>query len=135
MSRFPKPEIVRLTLSGGDWLSVKKQLTAGEQRRAFARTMKTVKAGQPIEVDLEKAGLSNVVEYLVDWSFTDEAGAHVAIRDMPADYVMDVLNNLDIDTFNEITQAIDQHEKTVTEEKKRTQAELSASAATSGSVA
>jgi len=118
MSRFLKPEIVRINLTRGDWITVKKQLTAGEKRRAQARMVKRAIAGQPIEVDLEKAGVTNLVEYLIDWSFTDDAGKPMAIRDMPADYVIDVLNNLDSDSFDEITDAINAHERSVADEKK-----------------
>jgi hypothetical protein len=32
-NRFVKPEIVRLPLSGGDWLDVKRRLTSGEMRQ------------------------------------------------------------------------------------------------------
>ena len=118
MSRFLKPNVVRLNLKGGDFIIVKRELTAGEQRRAFARTTKPVKHGQPIELDLEKVGISNLVEYLVDWSFVDENGAPVGIKDMPQEYVADVLNSLDADSFAEISEAIDEHERTVAEEKK-----------------
>ena len=75
MSRFLKPELVRIDLTLGDWILIKKRLTAGEQRRVFARMVKTMKAGEGIEIDPERAGLSNLVEYLVDWSFTDVTGA------------------------------------------------------------
>lgn len=118
MSRFLKPEVVRINLTRGDWITVKKQLTAGEKRRAQARMVKRAIAGQPIEVDLEKAGVTNLVEYLIDWSFVDDAGKPMAIRDMPADYVIDVLNNLDSDSFDEITDAINAHERSVADEKK-----------------
>ena len=118
MSRFLKPEIVRINLTGGDWITIKRQLTAGEQRRVFARTTKAVKAGQPIEIDLEKAGISTMVEYLVDWSFTDQEGKPVPIKDMPSEYVADVLNSLDGESFAEITDAISAHEKTIETEKK-----------------
>jgi len=118
MSRFLKPEIVRINLTGGDWITIKKQLTAGEQRRVFARSTKGARAGQPIDIDLETAGVSNVVEYLIDWSFTDHAGHPVPIKDMPAEYVMATLNSLDSDSFNEIQQAITDHEAALAEEKK-----------------
>lgn len=118
MSRFLKPEIVRLNLTGGDWITVKRQLTAGEQRRVFARSAKTATAGKPIEIDLEKAGLMEIVEYLIDWSFIDEQGKPVAIRDMPSEYIADVLCSLDSESFAEIHSAIEVHEKTVAEEKK-----------------
>ena len=118
MSRFLKPEVVRIDLTGGDWITIKKQLTAGEQRRVFARTTKQIRVGEPIQIDLEKAGLCNLAEYLIDWSFTDQAGQPVPIRDMPAEYVEATLNSLDPDSFNEITRAIDDHEKALAEEKK-----------------
>lgn len=118
MSRFLKPEIVRINLTGGDWITIRRQLTAGEQRRVFARTAKTVLAGRPVEVDLEKAGLMEMVAYLVDWSFTDYEGKPVAIKDMPAEYVVDVLNNLDPDSFAEIYNAIQTHEQSIADEKK-----------------
>jgi hypothetical protein len=118
MSRFLKPEVVRINLTGGDYIVIKRQLTAGEKRRVFARTTKPVKAGQLIEIDLEKAGISEMVEYLVDWSFTDTDGKPVPIKDMPAEYVVDVLNSLDADSFQEITDAISAHEKSIDEEKK-----------------
>jgi hypothetical protein len=128
MSRFLKPEVVRINLTGGDWITIKRQLTAGEQRRVFARTTKAVRAGQPIEIDLEKAGISTLVEYLIDWSFTDTEGKPVPIRDMPSEYVLDVLNSLDGDSFNELTEAISTHEKSVEDEKK-TRSTVSASSA------
>ena len=118
MSRFVKPEVVRIDLTNGDWILVRRQLTAGELRRVFARTAKPVLTGQPIEVDLEKAGISEMVAYLVDWSFTDEQGKPVAIKDMPAEYVLDVLNNLDGASFAEIYQAIQVHEASIADEKK-----------------
>jgi hypothetical protein len=59
-----------------------------------------------------------MVEYLVDWSFTDTDGKPVPIKDMPAEYVVDVLNSLDGDSFQEITDAISAHEKAVEAEKK-----------------
>jgi len=109
---------VRINLTGGDWITVKRELTAGEKRRVFARTAKPVKAGTPIEIDLEKAGVCTIVAYLVDWSLLDDSGKPVVIRDMPAEYVEDVLNNLDGDSYDEINTAIDAHEKAVTDEKK-----------------
>ena len=118
MSRFLKPEVVRINLTGGDWITIKRQLTAGEQRRVFARSAKPVKAGEPIAIDLELAGVSNLVEYLIDWSFTDHAGQPVPIRDMPAEYVIATLNSLDGDSFSEIQKAISDHEEALAQEKK-----------------
>jgi hypothetical protein len=119
MGRFHKPEVVRLDLTQGDWILIHSRLNVGQQRKVQARTAKRVFAGQDIEVDLEKAGISNTAEYLLDWSFTDHAGQPVVIRDKPADVVMQILSNLDPDDYNEIADAIARHEKTLLEEKKR----------------
>ena len=126
MSRFIKPEIVRLPLSHGDWITVKKYLTAGEQRRAETRLLKAAPAGGLPQVNWELVQLSPVVEYLIDWSFVDDAGHPVPIRDMPADVVIDILNSLDSDSFTEIVDALNAHVKAVAEEKKtRTTASVS----------
>jgi len=133
MSRFLKPEVVRIPLTGGDWITVKRELTAGEQRRVFARSAKPVIAGEKIEIDLEKTGVIRMAAYLIDWSFVDDAGKPVAIRDMPMEYVIDVLHSLDAESFAEILTAIDTHEQTIETEKK-TRSTVSGSAVISESV-
>ena len=118
MSRFRKPEVVRLELTQGDWILIHSRLNLGQQRKVQARSAKRVFAGEAVEVDLEKAGISNTAEYLIDWSFTDHAGQPVVIRDQPADVVMQILSNLDPEDYNEIADAIAQHEKALAQEKK-----------------
>jgi len=118
MSRFLKPDVARINLTNGDFIIVKRQLTAGEQRRVFAQSAKTVIAGRPVEIDLEKTGITRMAAYLVDWNLCDQDGKPVAIKDMPSEYVQDVLNSLDGDSFGEIMDAIDTHEASVAEEKK-----------------
>ena len=118
MSRFIKPEAVRLPLSGGDWITVKKHLTAGEQRRAETRLLKATPAGGLPQVNWELVQLSPVVEYLIDWSFVDDAGHPVPIHDLPADVLIDILNSLDSDSFTEIVNALNAHVKAVADEKK-----------------
>ena len=118
MSRFIKPEAVRLPLSGGDWITVKKHLTAGEQRRAETRLLKPCPAGERPAVNWDLLHLSPVVEYLVDWSLVDDAGKPVVIRDMPAEIVIDILNSLDAESLQEIVDALNTHVKAVAEEKK-----------------
>jgi hypothetical protein len=119
MGRFRKPEVVRLDLTQGDWILIHSRLNVGQLRKVQARSAKRVFAGEAVEVDLEKAGISNTAEYLIDWSFTNHEGQPVVIRDQPADVVMQILSNLDPEDYNEIADAIAQHEKTLTEEKKR----------------
>lgn len=123
MSRFVRPETEKLEISEGDWLLVKRRLTAGEQRRAFARIVKRLEIGKPTELDPEAAGLAKMSAYLLDWSLRDDTGALVAIREQPASVVEAALLALDPDSFREIHDAITTHEETelaaLAEEKKR----------------
>src|SRR5262245_15623993 len=118
MSRFVRPDTVRLEISQGDWLLVKKRLTAGEERQAFARMMRpyrTSLSGMPngsdqVELDPVQATLSNTIAYLLDWSLVDDDGKPVVIRNQPVDVVRAALDALDLESFTEITQAIAAHE-------------------------
>ncbi len=108
--RFVQPDVVRLTLSDGDYIDVKKELNAGEQRRVFSRLVKTMHFSEKPEVDPEQVGLSKVVEYLVGWSFADVSGKPVPVSEA-------ALGNLDGETYGEIVKAIDAHDDAVTAER------------------
>lgn len=109
MSRFVRPETDKLEISEGDWLLVKRRLTAGEQRKAFARTVKRMQVGEATQLDPEAIGLSVMVVYLLDWSLTDDTGKPVVIRDQPDTVIENALLQLDPASFREISDAIDQH--------------------------
>jgi len=108
-SRFVRPETVRLEISNGDWLLVKKHLTAGEVRRQWTSTMKAGGDGGA-KVDPLKVGLSKMVAYLVDWSLTDADGKPVPIRGQSEDMVGSTLDMLLPDDFSEVLRAIETHE-------------------------
>lgn len=101
--RFVPPEVVRLELSDGDWLDVKKRLTAGETRRVFTRLVKTYTAGDKINLDPELVGKTKILEYVIGWSFVDRSGIVVPFSESAID-------SLDEDTYREIGEAIEQHE-------------------------
>lgn len=114
---FVQPEVVRLPLSGdGRWIDVKKELTAGESRRVFARLVRTMGTGGNegervrTELDPEKVGLTKLAEYLVGWSFTNGDGKPVPVSES-------AINNLRPSTFKEITDAIDAHEEKTNAER------------------
>lgn len=119
-SRFVHPELVRLHISGGDYIDVKKELNTGELRRVFAKMARDMTPGQDIKLNPQHVGMAKVVEYLVGWSFTDN-GKPVDLPESP-DAKETVLSNLGMDSFNEIREAIDAHEESVdkrrAEEKK-----------------
>jgi hypothetical protein len=121
-SRFVVPDTVRIDISGGDWIVVKKQLTAGEERDVFARLVKPlsthVNGGAPtfdprLELDSLQTGLSQVLAYLLDWSLTDADGKPVIIRGQPIAAVTSFLNALDLDSFAEIVAVVQRHDADV----------------------
>lgn len=109
-SRFVRPETVKLDLSNGDWILIKKRLSAGEQREAFNRAYVQGEDGTFV-VHPGRIWLSMVSAYLIDWSLTDTSGEQVVIRGESTAVLEATLNGLDPDDFNEIRQAVEQHEK------------------------
>lgn len=105
-SRIRRPETVKLDISQGDWLLVKKHLTAGEQRQIFRRMLASDGSIEPVNV-----GLSKMIGYLVDWSITDPDGKKVEISDQSDDVVAAALDSLDVDSYREILTAVETHEK------------------------
>lgn len=136
MSRFVRPESERLEISGDDWLLVKKRLTAGEQRHAFARIVKRSTLGEKLELDPEAMGLDKIVAYLLDWSLRDDTGAIVPVRDQPLAAVEGALLALDPASFREIFDAISAHEEreaiAIADEKKTTASRLSVISGSAG---
>jgi hypothetical protein len=113
----------------GDWLVVKKHLTAGENRAMFAGMMRA--DGEAI--DRVKVGLSRIVAYLLDWSIEDADGKPVVIRDQPTNVVASALDALEPDSYREILTAIEAHEEAMEkarEQEKNAMATAIASSAT-----
>lgn len=108
-SRFVRPELVTLPLSDGDSITVKKRLTAGEQRDAYAR-LYLAGADGVLRTNPLQSGLAMMTAYLVDWTLADESGARVPIRGLTVKELEDVLNALDPADFVEIKDAIQAHE-------------------------
>jgi hypothetical protein len=101
--RFVQPETERLTLSDGEWIEVKRELNAGEQRHAQAGYYKDIRVGERATVDFEQYGKTKILAYLVGWSFTGFDGR-------PEPFDESALNQLDMDTYLEIEAALDAHE-------------------------
>jgi hypothetical protein len=106
--RVRKPEAVRLEITRGDWLLVKKHLTAGEYRLMMARTMRQ---GSIIEqVDSSRFGLSKCAAYLLDWSVEDADGKPLVVQDKTPEEIEAALDAVDVDSFREVRAAIERHE-------------------------
>lgn len=106
---FAKPEVVHLSLPGGNWIDVKKYLTVKEDRHIMARQMKSaaISPGEKpkMELDYEQVGLAQVLEYVVDWGGPDlvnDAG-------QPVPYSEAALCNLRSEPFRLIFEAVQAH--------------------------
>lgn len=118
MSRFVRPDVVVLRISGGDTLTVKKRLTSGEHRDQFARLYVPGPDGALV-VNRLQTGLALITSYLVDWSLVDDDGVPVAIRGLSIPELESVLNALDRESFIEIKEAIEAHERAQDDERDR----------------
>jgi hypothetical protein len=139
-SRYRKQEEMRLDLSDGDWLLVRKHLTAGEERDALAKIIKagTFRSGERPELDPKQVGIATAVAYLLDWSITDADDQPIRIRDQAYDFVAAALAGQTPESLREIVDAIQAHDGAMIAERaheKKDRAGKSASAPTSTSVA
>ena len=105
MDRFVTPHTVRLDISLGDWIEVKRRLNTGEQQDLFAQMMPSITPGQPYALQSRHVLTAKVLAYLVDWSLTQYG--------KPVPVTVDAINNLDPDTFKEIREMIDAHEEAI----------------------
>lgn len=104
--RFVRPEVVRLSLSDGDWIEVKRTLTVGERRHILSRAAKggVSTDGKVVHLDANEMAFARVESWLVDWSFT-------GFDDKPMKLDASSLRNLDAESFREIELALDAHEE------------------------
>lgn len=139
-SRYRRQEEVRLDISEGDWLLVRKHLTAGEEREAHARVIKagSFRQGEKPELDLEQLGIAQAVSYLLDWSITDADDKPIRIRDQSYAFVSAALKNQTPESLREILEAIQAHDAAMLDardQEKKLPAGASGSAPTSTSAA
>jgi len=113
-NRFVQPEIVRLELSDGDWVDVKKRLTVGEERAAFQAIVGEVnQATGWRRPNVEMVGIAEMVAYIVRWSFRDA-------QDLPVLPTVTTIKSLDAASFNEIEAALEKHVAAVEAEAQAT---------------
>lgn len=106
-NRFVTPETERLPLSDGEWIDIKKRLTAGESRQVSLGCIRGVKedpeTGKDMyDVDTVKRAFAKVEAYLLDWSFTDDQDKRVQVSP-------DAIRALSPEAFSEVEAAIDAH--------------------------
>ena len=105
-NRFVSGDVVRLPLSDGDFIDVKKELNAGEGRGIYTSLVKEMHFGEKATLDPQQVGLTKILAYIVGWSF-------VGADSKPVPFSASALNNLDAETYAEIETAIDAHEAAI----------------------
>lgn len=108
--RFVMPETVRLTISDGDWIEVKKDLNVGEQKQLESCGIKRTLGDRP-ELDWVAYHVGRVAIWVVDWSFKGP-------DDRPVKLSYDAIKSLDDETFQEVSAALEKHIEELNESKK-----------------
>jgi hypothetical protein len=97
-SRIARPDTETLPISNGDTLIVKRRLNYGD-----ARKMRSMQE----HATLREAAL--VMAYLVDWSLTGLDGERISIAGLSPTDLLNRLDALSDDAFDEIYAAIQRH--------------------------
>lgn len=116
--RFVTPGTTKINISDGDWIEVKSELNAGDQRRQDALATKPQMVNGEVR-DVTDWGEYEILRahlWLTAWSLTmpDGKGGQV-----PVPITVDNIKALEIETFNEINHAIWQHMRAWIELKKK----------------
>lgn len=116
MSDFVKPEIVRLPLSGGQFIDVKGRLSHGEREDMLA-SISTATPDGSSTLDRKSFRTIQVVTYAVGWSLTDDDRPVLISPDVAMKDRIDIIRSLSVERFNEIHKAIMAHEERAKEKK------------------
>lgn len=105
----------------GDWIDVKKALNAGETRDLYIDLIKggELHQGEKPILDPSRVGITNILAYLLGWSFVDEEGTPMpySVLVMSEDERLETLKRLSPEDYQELDTAIDQHVAAMAAEK------------------
>lgn len=113
--RVVLPESVRLSLTGDDWILVKKRLNVGEHRRMMKRGTTATEDGD-LRVDRIELGLAKVLAYVLDVSVQSPTGVTIAVYGNPA-ALEDAIDSLPPESYTEILRAVEAHENAMQAER------------------
>lgn len=103
------PDSRRLELSDGDWMVVKRRLTAGERKSVTQSLMLRTAADGTRSHDYLSFTFDSVLVYVLEWSLSDSKGKTLPITRA-------TLENLDEADFDELEKAVDAHEAEMKQE-------------------
>jgi len=110
--RVVAPDVVRVPLSDGDSVLLKKTLNAGEYRQLIVSQFKDTPDGERVTLDHRKVGMAKLLAYIVGWTFVGFDGQPLPYRpDEPEDIRRATIDGLDQDTYRELIAAVTAHEE------------------------
>lgn len=109
MNDFVRPETQRLSLSNGRFIDVRKKLTHGE-REDFLAAIAPYDLSGTGRLDRRVLRTTRVLTYLLAWSLTDDKGPVAIGPELPESQRRDTIRSLDPAIFDDIHQAILDHE-------------------------
>lgn len=115
-SRVVVPATIKIDLSWGDWILIKRQLNHGEQTDMFAR-LYTAGLDGSLRANPLSVGMAQVTAYLLDWNLLGLDEKPMLIRDQPLSVVESMLRSLSPEDFAEIANAIHKHIAAMDEER------------------
>ena len=120
-NRVVAPDVVRLPLSDGDSVEVKKVLNAGEYRKLIYDQFKDTPDGEKLTLDYAKVGMAKLLAYIVGWTFVGLNGQPIPYRpDEPEDIRRATIDGLDQETYRELITAVTAHEEREAAAQKKT---------------
>ena len=129
-NRFVSPETVRIDLSEGDWIEVRRRLSYGAQQAILSagqpRWMSSdlSDSGSATTLDFERFKVARICAWVVDWSFETLDGKRLPVTP-------ENVRNLDSESGAELDAALDLHIAASEDEAKKAQPSRPASTARS----
>lgn len=101
-NRFVRPETVRLELSDGDWIDIRKELTYGDILDLQEASTVLDDNGE-LHFNGSEFSINRILAWVVAWSFEDENG--------PVELTRDAIKALSAEAAGEINRALNEYQE------------------------
>jgi hypothetical protein len=103
---FDEPALVRLTLTDGKYIDVRKRLNHGETEDMFAKM-----SPYGVGVNRREVRTAKIAAYVLGWNLTKKGAPVPMSPELPENERTDTIRNLNSDRAVEIHKAIEAHEE------------------------
>lgn len=105
----------RIELGDGAWIDVREELSVGQEREMYKKSVKgqtTLESGEVrTDLDIKELSFAKVQAYLADWNATNDEGKSVEVCE-------DAIRGMDYAAYALIENAVIAHEKDIESKKK-----------------